>query len=546
MEKPLNLSGEYGDLLIWESKKDGMYLTVQPSANEVVDVDSIRSAFIEQKIMNFDLKRVSQVIKGASGRPEYIGPNFVRFDLEKYDYMMIEANAEMARLQIKSGMDELGLEPTVKDVEFLLMQQNIIHGVDWGLISKVINGPILDEFVVIARATMPENGKDAQILEKIKIDPNAKPMILSDGNVDFRNLETIKQVAEGDLIAVRIPPSDGKEGIDIYGTPIKPIPGKDLLLPQGNNTVVTPDKKELRATAAGYVYRQKDQIMIGCLYILNGDVNFKSGNIKYQGDVVIRGNVLTDFEVEASGDVTIEGSIEGAKVDVKGNLIVRNGIFGKDKAEVRCGENFEAQSIQDCKVDVGGDLKIKVFAKNVTASAMNVIADNPNCVVSGSKFNIGNSISCYQLGNRQGGKTEIAFINKETEVMDAKIAELTKLETKMTDSLGNLEKTLRSMRNMLKKVEQVPERSKQELKKVIAQFSTTQKKIEFVKQKKKALVHKRDNPVDLPGTVAARYLMPDLILNMYGFEQVYKQELRDIRFRWANSEIEAAPLESEE
>ena len=265
--------------LIWENRKEGMYLKVPVPPPDDFNIHDVKRNFLNDGIMNADFKRIKQVIEKHANRFEFVGEHFERFEEAKAPYLILSSQPKVASLFIEPSFTQSGLNLTVKDIEFLLNKAGITVGVEWSDISNMVNKQLYGRKVVVARCIAPINGDDAKIMEMVAIDPNAKPFKLSDGSVDFRQMENIQQIGKNDLIAKRVPPTQGKPGTDIFGRTINPAPGDNAPLPKGSYTVISDDNNELRSSCAGYLYREEKNIAVGRLFIVPGNVDFKCGNI---------------------------------------------------------------------------------------------------------------------------------------------------------------------------------------------------------------------------------------------------------------------------
>src|SRR5690606_13235248 len=113
----------------------------------------------------------------------------------------------------------------------------------------------------------------------------------------------LANVKAGQMIAERVPPEPGVPGIDVTGEPIPPKEGKEVWIKPGKNVVLSPEKTALYAAIDGLVSQSEDErINVFPVYEVNGDVDYRVGNIDFVGTVVIRGNVLTGFRVRTAGD----------------------------------------------------------------------------------------------------------------------------------------------------------------------------------------------------------------------------------------------------
>src|SRR5690606_36488112 len=73
----------------------------------------------------------------------------------------------------------------------------------------------------------------------------------------------------------------------------------------------------------------KDQKMwVDDTFICKG-VNVGSGNVNYDGAVLVNGDVTEKMQIIASGDVTINGFVESAYIQAGGDIIITEGAMGK-------------------------------------------------------------------------------------------------------------------------------------------------------------------------------------------------------------------------
>ena len=113
------------------------------------------------------------------------------------------------------------------------------------------------------------------------------------------------------------------------------------------------------------------RINIGVYPISNieGDVDYHSGNIDFNGDVVIGGSVQSQFSVKATGTVTIAGYVEaGAFVTAGNDLLVQRGVVGAS-TELVAGGDVMAKFIQEATVRAGGDIKVGSYIFNASVRA---------------------------------------------------------------------------------------------------------------------------------------------------------------------------------
>ena len=84
--------------------------------------------------------------------------------------------------------------------------------------------------MILAEATLPVEGSDAEIKFFFNTDLTQKPKVNEDGSVDFHHLDVISSVSAGDLLAELTPAVTGKPGIDVCGNLLRPVKVKQKIL----------------------------------------------------------------------------------------------------------------------------------------------------------------------------------------------------------------------------------------------------------------------------------------------------------------------------
>tara|TARA_B110000483_G_scaffold243393_1_gene332951 strand:+ start:862 stop:2481 length:1620 start_codon:yes stop_codon:yes gene_type:complete len=537
----LNLVG-----LKWEAKGDGMYLTADDESN-FTEIQDIEDELLRDLIMNMDMQRVGQILVDKSGQPEFAGPHFIRFDQGKLNHLEIICTQEYAKLTVRSSIKNTGLVLSVHDLEFILKVKKVIHGVDWSFVDKIISSQSWGPTHIIAKYTPAVRGDDAKILELVEIDPDAKPLANCDGSVDFKVFENIQQIKEGAIICKRIAPTPGESGKNIFGHEILATPGDDANLPRGKNTIISEDNLELRALNSGYLYREGLAISVGRLYVVQGNVSFKTGNIKYSGDVVIHGNVQANFEVIADGDITIEGEVEAARViSTNGFVHIKRGVFGKGKAFISGAKGVRVNMAQHSEIISEGIVEFDLHLFDTKVKAEALIASGSNSLINNCDIVVYDRVACHKIGTPAGATTKIEFLNRKEEEALVKFDNLNTLYIKLQVTLEGLENRLRSMKAMLKRATEITQRSKDQLKKVLIEYEGTKKKKTLVEKKRQSLTLAASDSTNLPAQVLIQELQPKLEVVMYGKTVEFFDGLKEIKIYWNLDAIQTIPLEKGE
>ncbi len=182
-----------------------------------------------------------------------------------------------------------------------------------------------------------------------------------DGTLDFRQVHSIVPVVRGQSLARRTPARAGRDGLSVCGKKTAAAAGSDQVLKAGENVQINMvEGSELYvAEAAGALVLAADEISVGRMLRIGGHVDFRTGNLDFDGVIVVDGSVLQGFSLKATGDIQIAGALEsGASVCAGGDLVVGGGILGRRTKAVATGQ-VRARYVQEATVIAGGDLEVE-------------------------------------------------------------------------------------------------------------------------------------------------------------------------------------------
>ncbi|WP_218353603.1 FapA family protein [Alteromonas lipotrueiana] len=183
----------------------------------------------------------------------------------------------------------------------------------------------------IARGLPPKDGRNSKFVPLV---PNAlervlKPQVDDNDRVNMRNLGEVICVKVNAPVLRRTEPSQGRHGFDVKGNILTAKPGCWQEFKMGKGTAISEhDSNILVATISG-MPKYRNQVMdVDDTFICSG-VNVGSGHVSYDGAVLVNGDVTEKMEIKASGDVTINGFVESARIEAGGDIIVTEGAMGK-------------------------------------------------------------------------------------------------------------------------------------------------------------------------------------------------------------------------
>lgn len=225
---------------------------------------------------------------------------------------------------------------------------------------------------LIASGRQPVHGKDAKI-EFLEFQSEKK---LTSEPIDHREISSLPTVKKDQLLACRTLKVKAIAGINVYGKPIPVKPVVDHVLKAGKNVRIDKkiDREYFYAVTSGVVKVRGGCISVDKVLILPIGINYKTGNIRFDGDVFITGSVLEGFKLIAEGDITITDSVlDGAWVVSEGSITVEKGIVGK-KTNVSAGGSVHALYVNDSKVRANGNIVLQSYAYNAHLFALGRIS----------------------------------------------------------------------------------------------------------------------------------------------------------------------------
>lgn len=308
------------------------------------------------------------------------------------------------RITVELSEDELKAYITlyVKDVELSgprradlfkeILTKLKACGITYGIKNDVLlYGLSNNKRILVAEGIAPVNGMDSVIrLYELK---EAKPEAKEDGNVDHYELNLINRVSEGDWLGERTEPTKGIQGKTVKGSIMLPVAGRELPLFYDRNTVREEYRDGLTTLYArinGAVHYEGERIGISNHLEILGNVDFKTGNINFDGFLTVKGTIEDGFSVSASKDIEIlsDYGVGGVKdiTSSDGSIYIKGGIAGNNKATIYSRKNIYTKFVSDTKIVCDGSVHIGFYCLNSNIKAKEVILDSPRGQIIGGNI----------------------------------------------------------------------------------------------------------------------------------------------------------------
>ncbi len=392
-----------------EIKDDGTYLDLYPPMNDGKNLDLKEiTEFIDNKgLGQYNALVIKKALENLGDKPVRIkisDKQIEKFDESAKIIISDDKLVAYARFYPPSTGGNL---MTKKEIIAELERENISYGIAGKVIDVFLMARQYCLNIPIAKGDKPVHGTDTKIEYKFNTKPLSKPKMLDDGSVDFHELNLFEGVSQGDVLAVLTPHDLGTPGKDIFGQIVTQNKPKIKILKYGRNISISEDKTVITSQVNGNVTLADDTVFVSDTYTVAADVDASTGDIEYDGSVMISGTVKTGFTVRAKGDIQVNGVVEGATLIAGGNIVIKRGVQGMSKGKLVAGGDICAQFFESANVEAKGD----VLAGSILHSN---ISSGGRVVVSGRKgFIVGGEIICESyievnsIGNRMETQTII-------------------------------------------------------------------------------------------------------------------------------------------
>ncbi|MCX6645183.1 MAG: FapA family protein [bacterium] len=303
------------------------------------------------------------------------------------------------------GGNKLSFDETIAVIKAAKVEFGILED----KVRKILEENISVSKVRIAGAQEAVNGEDGRIEYLFNAyHKNFGPTIRDDGTADFRDLNLFENVNENTPLLRKIPATHGVDGIDVVGKSIKAVSGKDPQIPKGKNTKISDtDPNILVAAKSGSPKLQAGKVVVDDVLVVD-DVDFSTGNINFNGNVVAKGIVNPGFSITAEGDITCNDTVEGADLKAGGNIFVKRGIKGLGKSRIEAGGNIIARFIERCIVEAGGSVIVdEALIHSETSAGVTVEATHAKGSIFGGTINAGSLVRASYLGSEMAITTII-------------------------------------------------------------------------------------------------------------------------------------------
>lgn len=332
-----------------------------------------------------------------------------------------------------------GADLVLEDIVSAVKDMGITKGVSRKVVDNILAGKHGTDSILFAKGTRAQNGADGWFEFFFRKEIEKKPKILEDGSVDYQNVDWFEEVTKGQKIVEYHPAQDGVDGKNILGKTLPAKKGRDRQQIVGKGFTLSEDKCCYYANMGGRIEYNDNRIEISRLFTVN-ELSLATGNLEFDGSVLVRGNIGGGTVLRATEDIVIEGFVESAEIECGGSIMFKKGMNASsedsDKGSVKAGEYvagkfFEAVDIQ-CEGEIQADyfLNCHLFARKTV-----LVSGKKGNIAGGSAYAMEGFVT-RNVGNRVGLKTYLKVgVNEQVLRKQLELSDNIKATVKNVDKL---------------------------------------------------------------------------------------------------------------
>lgn len=390
--------------LIHEEGKTGIQLVPPTEGGEPVSINDV-TEYLSSKDIGYDRNILYKAVAASVEKKMAIllEKRTTLPERECYKFTITPDNMRAyVRFYAPSvGGELMNADELINDLE--------LRGIKYGILTDVIRKVFAKrrdycKDILVAQGTEPVHGTDAYVKYYFNTDRKAKPSLKEDGSVDFFQLNVVQHCDKGDVLARLIPEDPGECGMTLLGQRLKPRDVRKASLKYGNNIEISEDNTTLISMVNGHVELIEGSVFVSDVLTVE-NVDNATGNIDYEGSVQVNGNVCTNFQVKAKGDIEVKGVVEGAILEAGENIIIARGVNGMGKGSLKAGGNIISKFLQGVTAQADGYIASESVLHSRLMAGTEVNIDGRKGFITGGSVSAVNSVNVKTLGSPMGADT---------------------------------------------------------------------------------------------------------------------------------------------
>ncbi|WP_029232114.1 DUF342 domain-containing protein [Butyrivibrio sp. VCB2006] len=498
-----------------------------------LEVNTVRD-YLDDKKIEYDVVKISEAVTNQDEEVVIFTEAQI---LPEREYCKFESSKDRMTVTAVFYPPTEGAElMTEKEVLDSLAYRKIVYGIQNEAIHEFFQHRQYCTEIVVAQGKPVKQGQNAKVELHFNANLRPKPALREDGSVDYHNLNLINNVNAGDLLATLHPEVPGEPGINTLGENIKAAAVKSTYIKYGKNTIISEDKMTLTAEKSGHVTIKEGKITVSdVLTVENVDVS--TGNIDYEGSVVVKGVIATGFSVKAGSNIVVKGIVEGATLEAGADVILECG--AKAGGTIKAGGNIIAKFIENATLSASGGITSECILHSNVTSGTEINVTGKRGFIAGGKVIAADKIQAKILGSEMGANT-IIEVGADPQVK-LRLKELQKNMGTAQKNLESIKPTIEGFSKMLKAGAKFSPDQVANVQKLIAMNKALTQQIQDNSEEYAALMEKlaeqKEAEVIVEGTA-----YPGTTVNIGELSMIVKKPVQYSKFVVKEGDVRLAPI----
>ncbi len=453
-----------------------VYIQIKTNEITLADVSDALKEFPRVHVKSF--KELQEALSGTVMEKINIGIQKNRIEVD----ISSDEMTAYVKINVVKAVIDIEEQQIKREIITLLNEMGICVGIK----TETLNGDFLScRKQVIAEGIQPIPGRDAKY--KYFQLSKGKPELKEDGKADLYEMNLIDNVHVGDWLGEKTKPLPGIPGQTVLGRELPAKAGRDYRLKFDTKSVLEIEENEkviLRAKKEGAVKFENGKILVHNHLVISGDVDYETGNVRFDGDVTVKGTVKDKFIVEATGDIAIEcpngiGAVEKI-ISKKGSIYIKGGINGRGDAIIVAKDSIFVKYINECHLIAENTINIGLYSIDSILKADKVVMDPLKGRLIGGSVEAEHKIITGSIGNKQERQTTIVVKGFERRQIKEKLESLKDEFELVIIETGKLKRQLEIFETNMEKLD---ERAINSYSEMISEYESQIDKINLLNSK---------------------------------------------------------------
>ncbi len=214
-------------------------------------------------------------------------------------------------------------------------------------------------------------------------------------------------------------------------------------------------------------------------------MDYSTGNIVFDGTVIVEGSVRDRFRIKATGDIIVEDGVEKAYLQSEQNIMIQAGIRGKGRAQINAGGSIMVDFIEQAGIIAQENIIVSEMVMHSRLdSGEGVYVTGKRGLIAGGQIRAGREIYAKEIGSIGASET-----NLEVGIDPKFFRSIAKIEEKISEQRQKLDKVNRAIQTMGPQ-EELNETQQKKYNKLLETQEHLQRNIENFREEQENLGHR--------------------------------------------------------